>query len=933
MGSMQPRGREDNLIGIEFHMDVLNRLLSIQKTEEVHIIGIHGMGGIGKTSIAQALFRRISFKYEGSSFIKNVREQSKKDICALQEKILTDVLGAHLKFMIQDPEYGANIIQERLCNKKVLLVLDDVDDVRQLEFLAASNNWFGTGSRIIITTRDEHLLSNANAKYKPALLRMDQAVELFSRHAFQTSSPPEEYKELSVRAIRYTGRLPLALKVIGCFFHGRKAGVWESALDRLAKIPDNEVFEILKISFDGLHYYEKKILLDIACFFKDSEVKYATRKLDSFDFNPEIGISVLIEKSLIIVSKGEIHMHDLIHEMCLQIVHESFPNSRLRNREEVHELVEKKEVHDVIEAIVVPKDDSLEQKQGRFRSDIFKMMNNLRLLEVNFKFTSYEPSILPKNLRWISWNQYPFSSLPVPNSSKLVGLEMVHANIQHLWKGQKIMPNLKFIHLDILDCLSRFPDVSEAPNIERLILSKCHKIVEVHESVGFLKKLVYMEIFLCKKLKRLPSRIEIESLDTLKLNECSSLKRIPEFSPCVVKLSSLDLHSCSKIQELPSSIRYLSNLCFLNLDDCTNLESIPSSICELKCLKHVSFNSCPKLKILPDQFRSMSNFEKLELGDVESFNQIRNLNGLFFLVELRLANNSKLVHFPSTISYLFNLRKLELDCCDRIRSLPSLPPFLQVLSALNCMSLEKIEDLSEKYKCLTKIRLHGCNKLLEDEQSRSFLDKMLKQSFLKKSAAVDRCLSVCIPGSKIPSWFKEQQHGHQISLKLSPKWQTKILGFAICVVFKKSMEHYLPIFNLKFENSGTLIPKLEANNITASAADENENENVLINYIPFTLFEQMDNDYIDFHREDWSHMAEGNLVIDVPLLSKKVLRCGVHVVYKEDVESIQQIEPSVSSYYWNWNLAQVSANSFWCNTANALPTPLTNYMYSMLESS
>ncbi|KAK9050580.1 hypothetical protein SSX86_030450 [Deinandra increscens subsp. villosa] len=943
MDNMKPRGREDNLIGIESHMDTLISKLSIQRTQEVLIIGIFGMGGLGKTTIAQALFRRTSLKFDGSSFIKNVREGSstKKDVCALQEKILIDVLGTHLKFMIQDPEDGANIIEERFCKKKVLLVLDDVDDVRQLEFLAGSDTWFGPGSRILITTRDEHLLSDANEKYKPTLLRMDQAVELFSRHAFRKNSPPEGFKELSDRAIRYTGRLPLALKVLGSFFHGREAGVWESAIDRLAKIPNHEVFRTLKLSFDNLNDSEQKILLDIAVLFKGREVKDVTRILDSFGFHPVIGISILIEKSLITILNDRIGMHDLIQEMCWHIVRESFKNSRLCSLEEVHQVVVNKEVQEVIEAIVVSKECRDDGKQGfrsnvfemmsnlrlliecivvpkkymkrqGFRSNVFERMNNLRLLDVNNKFTSHEPSFLPKELRWISWNYYPFSSLPVPHASKLVGLQMDYANIKYLWKGRKIMLNLKFIHLKNLVFLARFPDVSGSPNIERLILSQCFDLVEVHESLGFLKRLVYLDMSDCLKLKRLPSRMEMESLDTLKLTYCTSLERIPEFSPCMVKLSCLDLSCCYKIEELPSSIRYLSNLSSLNLHRCCRLKSIPN------------------------HFRSMINLEVLSLGDAMSFNfrdlknlrslrkldlignQIgeedfpRNLDGFFSLEELRLNSNSKLVKLPTTISHLSHLKQLELDDCDQIQSLPSLPSGIQVLTAINCTSLERIEDLSKEYECLYNIRLFGCKKLLHDEQSVNYLHNMLKQSFLKKWAAVDRCLSIGIPGSKIPSWFREQQDGDTMSLKLLPKWRTQILGFAICGLFER-FSRFFPInIVFRFENNGMLVPMLEADKIDASPAAKDGG--VFINYIPLTSFEHMhDDDYNDFQRENWSHITEGNLVIDYSsTFGPEALRCGAHVVYKEDVESIQQTQPPLSSYYWNCKLTQKSANTFSC---------------------
>nr|XP_043633061.1 disease resistance protein Roq1-like [Erigeron canadensis] len=534
LGNMQPRGRETNLVGIEYHMNELISHLQIDATKEVRMIGIWGMGGIGKTTIAQALLRRISYKFESSSFVKDVREKSKKDICALQEKILRDILMMDPEFDVQDPHEGVDIIQDRICYKKILLILDDVDDAKQLEFLAATHEWFGAGSRIIITTRDEHLLSYADAKYKPAFLPTDQAFELFSRHAFRTNSPPEEYKDLSTRAIHYAGGLPLALKVLGSYFQGRKASVWGSALNRLAKSQNAEIFDKLKLSFDGLDVSEKKIFLDIACFFKGKGVEHLTRVFDSFGFDPAIGISVLAEKSLVTISNKKVEMHDLIQEMGLKIVRDSFTNSRVWKIKEIHDLINKNSELELIEAIVLPykeySDDKYDEKLG-FSPDVFYSLKNLRLLDIEQKFISYEPTFFPEKLQWLSWYGYPFSSLPVADMCKLVGLQMHLGDNEHLWMGRKIMPNLRFIHLNCMDCLTTFPDISGAPNLERLVMSHCMYLQEVHPSIGCHKRLVYLDMTGCNMLKGLVPNIEMESLETLILSNCYCLERFPEVSP------------------------------------------------------------------------------------------------------------------------------------------------------------------------------------------------------------------------------------------------------------------------------------------------------------------------------------------------------------------------------------------------------------------
>ncbi|KAI9126977.1 hypothetical protein K1719_001536 [Acacia pycnantha] len=125
------------------------------------MMGIWGASGIGKSTIARALYNSIADNFEGLCFLSDVRKRSKEPngLSHLQETLLSKlVMEKDLNF--GDYHEGIPIIQCRLSQKKILLILDDVDDMDQLKALAGSCNWFGCGSRIIITTKDKQLLKS-----------------------------------------------------------------------------------------------------------------------------------------------------------------------------------------------------------------------------------------------------------------------------------------------------------------------------------------------------------------------------------------------------------------------------------------------------------------------------------------------------------------------------------------------------------------------------------------------------------------------------------------------------------------------------------------------------------------------------------------------------------------------------------------------------
>ncbi|CAL8176377.1 unnamed protein product [Prunus armeniaca] len=129
------------LVGLEWKIEQIERLLCID-SPNVCTVGIWGMGGICKTTLADVVYHRLSSEFEASCFLANVRDESEKHgLKHLRNVLLREILNEK-DLTIGTPSIGSTYVRERLSNTKVLVVLDD----------------FGSGSRIIITTRDRRLL-------------------------------------------------------------------------------------------------------------------------------------------------------------------------------------------------------------------------------------------------------------------------------------------------------------------------------------------------------------------------------------------------------------------------------------------------------------------------------------------------------------------------------------------------------------------------------------------------------------------------------------------------------------------------------------------------------------------------------------------------------------------------------------------------------
>ncbi|KAI3796715.1 hypothetical protein L1987_39394 [Smallanthus sonchifolius] len=518
-------GADENLMGMEQRMQALNPYLEIG-LNDVHMIGIKGMGGAGKTTLVRVIFDKISIKFEGKSFVENVRENSKAPLSGLkklQEQVLRDVLKDK-DITVSSVHEGTNLIKTMLCGKRVLIVLDDVDHKDQLEALVGDHNWFNTGSRIIITTRDEQVLIAHQVKWicDVNLLSKQEAIRLLCRHAFREDIPTKEYEMQSLEVVRYAAGLPLTIKVLGSFLCGKNKLEWIDALARLKTIPLEETLKKLELSYESLEDDYKEIFLDVACFRRFCTIDKVIRMLESCGFHARNGLRVLQQKSLITIDeeRKKIHMHDHIIEMGKNIVRRGHPDEpHKHNRLWVQKEIEHILANDL--GTEATRCIELDTKPGIVLEGL-RNMKKLRCLTVNgWKFDRViideVGQYFPNSLQYLYWNHYPHSCLLKTFEANNLVMEKLKILILDFSKLKSLdlgmMPNLERLHLkyclDLCFCLEKLPeDVGQLESLEELYITKCYNLKEIPSSIRMLKHLKKLELEGCRRLEKLSDELE-----------------------------------------------------------------------------------------------------------------------------------------------------------------------------------------------------------------------------------------------------------------------------------------------------------------------------------------------------------------------------------------------------------------------------------------
>lgn len=329
----------ESLCGIEIRLKQLGEKISFGSGETTRIIGVVGPPGIGKSTLVKKFYEDSKERLSRHVFIPDVQQIRKEDndLRYLLKILLEDLLGVKNP-KIETVKRAHEASKNQLLQKKAFVVLDNVGDREEIDAILGQRDWIKQGSKIVIATSDKSLLIHAGVKniYEVPPLSYQHSLQHFAHHAFGGQSYDSSFSKLLNEFMHYTKGNPLALKVLGGGLLGKDVSLWSEKMDALKqchngqerrseKMPAQSSIQMLlsvwKGSYDALTQEQKDTLLDIS-YFRSLDENYVASLLDSYG-ETSTKIAELVNKFLISISGGKIHMHDTLHMFCEQIGQEA----------------------------------------------------------------------------------------------------------------------------------------------------------------------------------------------------------------------------------------------------------------------------------------------------------------------------------------------------------------------------------------------------------------------------------------------------------------------------------------------------------------------------------------------------------------------------------------------------------------------------------
>ncbi|XP_071718535.1 disease resistance protein RUN1-like [Rutidosis leptorrhynchoides] len=911
------------LFGMEASIEFVSTWLKNGSSDDkVDILTILGMGGIGKTSLARYVYGSYAQLFERSSFIEGIGTKCNAQVYRLldlQKQLFGDIAT---KCPIQGDdslEYTVKI-EKALTQRKMLIILDDVDSVDQLCLLLGKKG-FHPGSKIIITTKDASLTdtyaSIINPKVQPEHkkyllkgLHTQASMELLSHHAFMSTSPKEGYEEVSKKIMEYCEGHPLALKVLGESLHNQSVDEWEDRIQVLKEETDSRINKALRMSFDSIpSNNDKELLKHICCFFVGKHRIFTSTILNACKIRTLSGFRNLIDRCLLVIEYDTLTMHSLIQEMGRDVVRQESINKPWKRSllwwcsEESLKVLKRKKGTGKIKGLSLNMKMLENEKLGRsfqLQTDALSAMDNLMILHLDYiKFNGCYDNF-SEELRWLSMHGFPSKSIPseLPTEN-LVALDLSYSNIVSFGNPQppdsgkkQLFGSLKFLDLSFCEHLEKLGSFHEIPILERLVVRNCISLTEICESLEHCAELVIIDLSNCNKLEKFPRAIgKLKKLETLWLDGCNTFERQTKVrdtesqpsSSAIVEVIPMPQINLFEIS-FPSTLVRLS-LAHNNLSN----ESFPVNMSSLCMLRQLGLDGNPIVS-MPNCVRSLIRLERLSMGYCDMLTSIE--------------------HPPSTLQILVHTTSDPLADCslNRIVFDPEMSPLLLITDSkvLETSSDVVVEGIVKKQPLVdveeNLLTTLGWTDLdLIKRRHFQILGKYEKAQIQSQMYYKFGIFSTFYGGNKaMPNWIKNSNRGNSISFTI-PTSSKYLKGLNLCCVQNPC------ICDIDSGDGKSLngfdLPMIRISNITqnrtwiyihclrSSGVYVDEEYLTFLSHWMFGINEMVVGDQITITTED--QFSDDNMTDE----------CGVSFVYDDDDESNEEEEEEddVLSYYKSWN--------------------------------